>query len=172
MGSKKEIDLFTQFFLDRLKPTWKNLGELASGMYDTPEEALDILSKNADKTLKAINLKRFHLAQLIEVQRDKKINKGKGLRTVIRENLESCCKLINIPFHLVGPSKTQINENPKIREKTYAYGFDETVEKIDRKYRRVVDDLDVKKEFKKWRKEQFNQKELTDFLKKRIIKKK
>jgi len=160
------------FYKDRISATWKNLGELASRMYDDPQDAFDILSKNADKTLKAINLKRFHLAQFIEDQRNKKINKGKGLRTVIRENLEGCCKLINIPFHQVGPSKTQINENPKIREESYVYGFDETVEKIDRKYRRVVDDLDVKKEFKKWRKEQFNQKELTDFLKKRIIKKK
>jgi len=191
MGSKKKKKLSTKlsdwgsgpgnayayvlqemFYKDRISATWKNLGELASRMYDDPQDAFDILSKNADKTLKAINLKRFHLAQFIEDQRNKKINKGKGLRTVIRENLEGCCKLINIPFHQVGPSKTQINENPKIREESYVYGFDETVEKIDRKYRRVVDDLDVKKEFKKWRKEQFNQKELTDFLKKRIIKKK
>ena len=184
MGSKKKKKLSTKlsdwgsgpgnaygyvlqemFYKDRISATWKNLGQLASRMYDDPQDAFDILQKNADKTLKAINLKRFHLAQLIEDQRGKKINKGKGLRTVIRENLESCCKLINIPFHLVGPSKTQINENPKIREESYVYGFDETVEKIDRKYRRVVDDLEVKKEFKKWQREEFNRKELTDFLK-------
>jgi len=171
--AKHQKDFLNQlFYQDRIIPTWKNLGSLASRMYEDAQEALDVLSENANNTLKATDLKRFYLTKFIEDQRNKKINKGKGLRTIINENLENCCKLINIPFHQVGPSKTQINENPKIREESYVYGFDETVEKIDRKYRRVVDDLDVKKEFKKWRKEQFNQKELTDFLKKRIIKKK
>ena len=141
-------------------------------MYDDAQDAFDILQRNADKTLKTINFKRFHLAQLIDDQRDKKINKGKGLRTVIRENLEGCCKIINIPFHLVGPSKTQINENPKIREETNMYDFDETIEKIDRKYRRVVDDPIVRKEFKKWQRDEFKRKDFNAFLIKKIPPKK
>ena len=46
MGSKKDIDLLAQFYIDRIKPSWKNLSEHAQGMYDTPEEAFDILSKS------------------------------------------------------------------------------------------------------------------------------
>ena len=94
-----------------------------------------------------------------------KINKGKGLRTVISENLENCCKLINIPFHQVGASKTQMNENPKLRIGAN-YTFDQIVERVDRKYRRVMDTPDVKREFNKWRKEEFRRKEFNDFLKK------
>ena len=191
MGSKKRKKLSTKLsdwgsgpgnayanvleemlFRDRIKPSWQNLGKLASRMYDDAQDAFDILQRNADKTLKTINFKRFHLAQLIDDQRDKKINKGKGLRTVIRENLEGCCKIINIPFHLVGPSKTQINENPKIREETNMYDFDETIEKIDRKYRRVVDDPIVRKEFKKWQRDEFKRKDFNAFLIKKIPPKK
>ena len=86
------------------------------------------------------------------------------LRRIISENLESCCKLINIFFDDVGSSKTQKNKNRKLRGESYVYDFDQIVERIDRKYRRVVDDPEVKKEFNKWRKEEFNRKELTDFL--------
>jgi hypothetical protein len=153
------------FYRDRIKATWKNLGELASRMYDEPADAFEILQRNSGKTTKTINLKRFHLTIFIEDQRDKKINKGKGLRTIIGENLESCCKLINIFFDDVGSSKTQMNENRKLRSKTSIYTFDQIVERIDRKYRRVIEDPEVKKEFKKWQKEEFNRKELTDFLK-------
>jgi len=184
MGSKKKKKLSTKlsdwgsgpgnaygyvlqemFYKDRILATWKNLGELASRMYDDPQDAFDILQKNADNTLKTTNVKRFHLTQFIEDQRDKKINKGKGLRTIIGENLESCCKLINISFSNVGSSKTQMNENRKLRSKTSVYTFDQIVERIDRKYRRVIEDPEVKKEFKKWQKEEFNRKELTNFLK-------
>ena len=126
------------FYRDRIKATWKNLGELASRMYDEPADAFEILQRNSGKTTKTINLKRFHLTIFIEDQRDKKINKGKGLRTIIGENLESCCKLINIFFDDVGSSKTQMNENRKLRSKTSIYTFDQIVERIDRKYRRVI----------------------------------
>ena len=153
------------FYSDRVIPTWKNLGEMASRMYVTAQDALDILVENADKTLKATDLKRFYLTQFIEDERGKKINKGKGLRTVISENLENCCKLISIPFHLVGASKTQMNENPKLRSGAN-YTFDQIVERIDRKYRRVMDDPNVKREFNKWLKEEFIHKEFNDFLKK------
>ena len=58
-----------------------------------------------------------------------------------------------------------MNENRKLRSKTSIYTFDQIVERIDRKYRRVIEDPEVKKEFKKWQKEEFNRKELTNFLK-------
>ena len=68
MGSKGKQKEFLEelFYRDRIVPTWKNLGEKASRMYDDPQEAFDILQENADKTLKTINLKRFHLTQFIE----------------------------------------------------------------------------------------------------------
>ena len=183
MGSKKKKKLSTKlsdwgsgpgnaygyvlqemFYKDRILATWKNLGELASRMYDDPQDAFDILQKNADNTLKTTNVKRFHLTQFIEDQRDKKINKEKGLRTIISENLESCCKLINISFSDVAASATQMNENRKLRSKTSVYSHKQIIERIDRKYRRVIEDPEVKKEFKKWQKEEFKRKELTDFL--------
>ena len=153
------------FYRDRIVPTWKNLGEMASRMFDDPQDVLDILVENAEKTLKATDLKRFYLTQFIEDERGKKINKGKGLRTVISENLENCCKLISTPFHLVAPSKTQMNENPKLKIDN-VFTFDQIVERVDRKYRRVMDAPDVKREFNKWRKEEFRRKEFNDFLKK------
>jgi|GEM_PF-3241242 len=153
------------FYRDRIVPTWKNLGQMASRMFDDPQNVLDILVENAEKTLKATDLKRFYLTKFIEDERDKKINKGKGLRTVISENLESCCKLISTPFHLVGASKTQMNENPKLKVGNI-FTFDQIVERVDRKYRRVMDAPDVKREFNKWLKEEFRYKEFNDFLKK------
>jgi len=153
------------FYRDRIVPTWKNLGQMASRMFDNPQDVLDILVENAEKTLKATDLKRFYLTQFIEDERDKKINKGKGLRTVISENLENCCKLISTPFHLVEVSKTQMNENPKLKIDN-VFSFDQIVERVDRKYRRVMDAPHVKREFNKWRKEEFRRKEFNDFLKK------
>lgn len=169
MGSKKDIDLLAQFYIDRIKPSWKNLAEHAQGMYDTPEEAFDILSKYAVNNLKDTDLRRFHLVSFIVDEMDKKINKGKGPRTIISENLETCCKLIGRPFHLVGPSKTQMNNNRKLRSASYTWTYDQTVEAIVEKRRRVLlMDPKLKKEFNKWRKEGFKRKEFTDFLKKQI----
>lgn len=153
------------FYRDRIVPTWKNLGQMASRMFNDPQDVLDILVENAEKTLKATDLKRFYLTKFIEDERDKKINKGKGLRTVISENLENCCKLISIPFHLVEASKTQMKENSKLKIAN-VFTFDQIVERVDRKYRRVMDAPDVKREFNKWLKEEFRHKEFNDFLKK------
>ena len=171
--AKHQKDFLDQlFYQDRIIPTWKNLGSLASRMYEDAQEAFDVLSDNANKSLKATDLKRFYLTKFIEDQRNKKINKGKGLRTIINENLENCCKLINIPFDDVGSSKTQKNENRKLRSESYVYAFDQIVERIDRKYRRVVDDPKVKRKFNTWQRDEFRKKEFSDFLKKPIPRKK
>ena len=45
------------FYRDRIIPTWKNLGQMASRLYDDPQDAFEVLTKNADKTLKATDLK-------------------------------------------------------------------------------------------------------------------
>ena len=172
MGSKKDLDLLTQFYIDRIKPSWKNLVEHAQGMYDTPEEAFDILSKNAGNNLKDIDLRRFHLVSFIVDEMDKKINKGKGPRTIISENLETCCNLIGRPFHSVGPSKTQMNKNRKLRSASYTWTYDQTVEAIVEKRRRVLSDPEVKKKFNKWRKEEFEEKEFYAYLNKQILKNK
>ena len=171
--AKQQKDFLEElFYRDRITPTWKNLGEMAARLYDYPQDALDILVENAEKTLKATDLKRFYLTQFIEDERNKKINKRKGLRTVISDNLEGCCRLINTPFNKVEPSLTAMKKNPKLKTKNFIYTHSQIIERIDRKYRRVMHDPAVKREFNKWRKEEFRRKEFNDFLKKPIPSKK
>ena len=179
MGSKTEFNLLTQFYRDRIKPSWKNLAKHAQGMYDTPDEAFNVLTENAAKNLKVADLERFHLVSFIVDEMNKNINKGKGPRTVISENLETCCKFIGRPFRLVGPSKTQMNNNRKLRsirptwKKQYKWTFDQTVEAIVEKRRRVLLlDPRGKREFYQWRKDGYNVKEFADYLKKQISKQK
>ena len=85
---------FELFYPDRIVATWKNIGSLAQRFCDTPQDALDLLVKYGAKDFKASDQKRFYLVSFINGEMSKKINKGKGLRTVIGENLEACCKLI------------------------------------------------------------------------------
>ena len=93
--------------------------------------------------------------------KDKKLNK------VIDENLENCCSLIGQSYERVAASKTDMNKNRKLR--TLSKGKIDRQKMINRiveKHRRVVDDPVVRKEYKKWQKEEFKRKEFTDFLKK------
>ena len=155
------------FFRDRIKATWKNLGELASRMYDEPGDAFEILQRNSGKTTKIINLKRFYLIYLLEDQLDKKINKDKTLNKIIDENLEKCCHIIGQDYQRVAASKTDMNKNPKLR--TLSKGKvdrQQTINRIVEKHRRVVDDPVVRKEYKKWQREQLRTEEFANFLKK------
>ena len=44
--AKQQKDFLEElFFRDRIVPTWKNLGEMASRMYDLPQDALDVLER-------------------------------------------------------------------------------------------------------------------------------
>ena len=163
---------FELFYPDRIVATWKNIGNLAQRFCDTPQDALDLLVKYGAKDFKASDQKRFYLVYFINSEMDKKKNKNKGLRTVIGENLEACCKLIEIDFNQVGPSKTQINRNPKLRDKNYHYEYDKVVEQIVEKHRRVMSDSEVMINFRKWWREEYKKKEINEFLNAPIPKKK
>ena len=155
------------FFRDRIKATWKNLGELASRMYDDPGEAFDILQRNSGKTTKTINLKRFYLIYLLEDQHNKKINKDKTLNKIIDENLEKCCHIIGQDYERVAASKTDMNKNPKLRRLSKdKIDRQKIIDRVVSKHSRVVDDPVVKKEYKKWQKEELDTKEFANFLKK------
>ena len=64
-----------------------------------------------------------------------------------------------------------MKKNRKLRSANYTWTYDQTVEAIVEKRRRILSDSEVKREFNKWRKEEFRRKEFNDFLKKTIIKK-
>ena len=109
MGSKK--DLFTQFYLDRIKPTWKNLGELTRDLYDTPEDAFRILTSYS-QILKKAAPGTYALCDLIEIERKKS---GKAINKIVDENLEKCCALMGVNYKTVAPSLTDIRNNPKLK---------------------------------------------------------
>ena len=163
---------FELFYPDRIVATWKNIGSLAQRFCDTPQDALDLLVKYGAKDFKASDQKRFYLVSFINSEMSKKINKGKGLRTIIGENLEACCKLIEVPFEQVSPSKTQTNENPKLRDGSFRYDYDKIVEQIVEKHRRVMGDREVLIDFRKWIREEYRQKEINEFIQNPVPKKK
>mgnify|MGYP003133432157 CR=1 FL=1 len=160
------------FYPDRIVATWKNIGSLAQRFCDTPQDVLDLLVKYGAKDFKVSDQKRFYLVSFINNEMNKKINKGIGLRTIIGENLEACCKLIEVPFEQVSPSKTQTNKNPKLRGGSFPYDYDKVVEQIVEKHRRVMGDREVLIDFRKWIREEYRQKEINEFIKNPVPKKK
>tara|TARA_R100000008_G_scaffold79330_1_gene60942 strand:- start:164 stop:817 length:654 start_codon:yes stop_codon:yes gene_type:complete len=141
------------FFHDRIVYTWKNLGQYAMGMYDEPQDAMDVLVANANRPFKKQDVKRFYLVRFIEEQMSKKENKDKGPRTIVTENMKICCSLNGIDFNLVSPSKTQINKKLVKRKSYYHFDHDKVVEQIIEKRRRVIDEK--KKEYNRWIKEEY-----------------
>ena len=160
------------FYPDRIVATWKNIGSLAQRFCDTPQDVLDLLVKHGAKDFKVSDQKRFYLVSFINNEMNKKINKGKGLRTIIGENLEACCKLIEIPFEQVGPSKTQTKQNPKLRGGSFRYEYDKVVEQIVEKHRRVMSDREILIDFRKWIREEYRKKEINEFIEAPVPKKK
>ena len=135
MGSKKEKDLFELFYRDRIKFTWKNLGEHALGMYETPLDALDILAKYSSLLRKAAP-GTYALCDLIETERKKS---GKKVNKIIDENLEKFCILLRVNYKNVAPSLSEMQKNPKL--KTAAKGkLDRqlVINRIVERHRRLV----------------------------------
>ena len=111
MGSKKEANLFELFYKDRVKTTWKNLGGIAQGMYETPDDAIDILAKYSSLLRKAAP-GTYALCDLIETERKKS---GKKVNKIIDDNLEKCCVLIGVNYKIVSPSLSAMQKNPKLK---------------------------------------------------------
>ena len=166
MGSKKDIDLFTQFYIDRIKPSWKNLGELAQGMYETPDDALQILSTYS-QILKKAAPGTYALCDLIETERKKS---GKKVRRIIDENLEKCCNLIGQDYERVAASKTNIKKNPKLRKQSVGkLERDTVIDRIAMKHYRLV--LKKKKEFNSYQKKDKKTKALNKILLNKVFNK-
>ncbi len=47
-------ELADLFYQDRIIYTWKNLGQYAMGLYDEPQEAMDVLVANTNRPFKAL----------------------------------------------------------------------------------------------------------------------
>ena len=166
MGNKKEIDLFELFYKDRVKTTWKNIGEMAQGMYETPEDALHILSSYS-QILKKAAPGTYALCDLIETERKKT---GKKVMRTIDENLEKCCNLIGQDYERVAASKTNIKKNPKLRKQSVGkLERDTVIDRIAMKHYRLV--LKKKKEFNSYQKKDKKTKALNKILLNKVFNK-
>jgi len=175
MGSKKrkkkasvQEELESLFFKDRITYTWKNLGRYAESMYDTPQDAMDVLAANSNKPFNPKLVKRFYLVKFIEEEMNKRVNKYKGPRTIVNENMRVCCTLHGKNFDNVGPSKTQINDNPQLKNKSSIYEHDPIVEQIIEKRRRVL--KDNKPEYNRWVREiyKYKAKEFKSYIQRKL----
>jgi len=126
--------------------TWADLGEMARPLYDTKEEALEILIKGS-RLFKLTDDNTFMLCGLLEAEKKKQKNKGKALRAVIESVFDQCCTFCKIDPTRVNPSKRtakkenlKMNYNYKDREKV----IDSMVEK----HRRLV--TNRPKDFREW----------------------
>jgi len=166
--SNVQKELEDLFFQDRIKYTWNNLGRYAQGMYETPQDAIDVLVANTDKPFNPKEVKRFFLVKFIEEEMKKKQNKDKGPRTVVNENMKVCCILHGIPYDQVGPSRTEIKKDPKLKNKSSQYEHDQVVEQIIEKRRRVLSEK--KTEYNRWVKEKYKYKakEFNSYIQRKI----
>ena len=98
----------------------------------------------------------------------KKQNKDKGPRTVVNENMKVCCILHGIPYDQVGPSRTEIKKDPKLKNKSSQYEHDQVVEQIIEKRRRVLSEK--KTEYNRWVKEKYKYKakEFNSYIQKKL----
>jgi len=146
-------ELADLFYQDRIIYTWKNLGQYAMGLYDEPQEAMDVLVANTNRPFKERDKQRFYLVKFIEEKMNMKVNKDKGPRTIVNENLKICCSLHGVDFTKVSPSKTQINKKLVQRKGFYEHDHDNVCEAIIEKRRRVLNEK--KSEYNRWVKEEF-----------------
>ena len=159
MGSKKEEDLLDLFYKDRVKITWKNLGEHALGMYETPLDALNILAKYSSLLRKAAP-GTYALCDLIETERKKS---GKKVNKIIDENLEKYCILLGVNYKSVSPSLSAMQKNPKL--KAAAKGKMDrqlVINRVVERHRRLV--KKNKTEFKNYQKKDKKTKALNKIL--------
>ena len=112
MGSKKDLtDLFEK---DQIKVSWNSLGKLAKVMYETPHDALEILSKYSQILRKAAH-GTYTLFEFIETQKRKS---GEAVNKIIDENLEKLCPLVHINYDRVAASLTDQRKDKKLKKKS------------------------------------------------------
>ena len=111
MGSKKDlIDLFER---DQINVSWKTLGFIARDLFDTPHDALQILTKYS-QILRKASKGTYTLFDFIETQKRKS---GKAVNKIIDENLEKLCPLVRINYDKVAASLTDQRKDKKLKKK-------------------------------------------------------
>ena len=134
----KKIDLEA----DR-QDKWENIPKLAQDLYDTPFEAMQVLSKAA----KIKDESSYILCCHIEADHREKENKDLSLNKLIDKNLESYCMFVGVPYSDINPSVREFQTIPgtKMNRK---YQRQQIIDRIVEKHRRLV--KQKPKEFKKW----------------------
>ena len=104
MGGKRKktkvISLAQAFEKDGTAITWKNLGDKAKLIYDTPADALDVLTKYSQNLRKAAQGTQ-PIVDFINAQLRKK---KQPINKIINDNLKELCPLINQNYSIVSPT--------------------------------------------------------------------
>ena len=126
--------------------SWSDLGERARQLYDTKEEALNILVKGS-RLFKMTGEETYMLCHLIEKERKKKAKKDLSLRAVIESVFEQCCTFIKQDPTRVNPSKRALKKMGK-KEDRGLLSREEVIDKIVMKHTRLV--KNKSKDFNAW----------------------
>ena len=118
---------------DSLLKSWTDLGNSAKDLYDTPEEALDVLARESIKVKKDKRDPRTYLLCLmLENEKQKKINKGKKFNKIIDEVLELCCTYIDVNYDHVDIPKSEMTTKDRNKKHSRQKIIDRVVSKHDR----------------------------------------
>ena len=127
--------------------TWADLGEMARPLYDTKEEALEILIKGS-RLFKLTDDNTFMLCALLEAEAKKKKNKDLKFQAVVETVFDQCCTFIKIDPTRVNPSKSKARRD-NVRMNPNYLNRQTIVNRIIEKYRRLV--KKKPKEFREWK---------------------
>ena len=104
MGGKRKktkvISLAQAFEKDGTAITWKNLGDKAKIIYDTPADALDVLTKYSQNLRKAAQ----GTQPIVDFINAKLRKKKQPINKIINDNLRELCPLINVKYTSVSPT--------------------------------------------------------------------
>ena len=104
MGGKRKktkvISLAQAFEKDGTAITWKSLGDKAKIIYDTPEDALDVLTKYSQNLRKAAQ----GTQPIVDFINAKLRKKKQPINKIINDNLKELCPLINVKYTSVSPT--------------------------------------------------------------------
>ena len=104
MGGKRKktkiISLAQAFEKDGTAITWKNLGDKAKIIYDTPADALDVLTKYSQNLRKAAQ----GTQPIVDFINAKLRKKKQPINKIINDNLKELCPLINVKYTSVSPT--------------------------------------------------------------------
>ena len=104
MGGKRKktkvISLVQAFEKDVTAITWKSLGDKAKIIYDTPADALDVLTKYSQNLRKAAQ----GTQPIVDFINAKLRKKKQPINKIINDNLKELCPLINVKYTSVSPT--------------------------------------------------------------------